>query len=151
MTEFTFKSLNAFQHLQILFLQSLIFNHFNLKQQLYIDLNVLKEFSFDVHVYYVKSRKSLINNFMTDTATIKSDLTLSANCNTFISLFDQKNVKLIFFLNYLLTNIKTQYWLIKLKVTDIVWIIKKIHHMIKTAEKTTIIYTDHFITVFIVC
>jgi len=28
--------------------------HFSLKQQLYIDLNAFKEFSFEVYIYYIK-------------------------------------------------------------------------------------------------
>ncbi len=28
--------------------------HFSSKQQLYINLNAFKEFSFEVHVYYIK-------------------------------------------------------------------------------------------------
>ncbi len=28
--------------------------HFSSKQQLYIDLNVFKEFDFEVHIYYTK-------------------------------------------------------------------------------------------------
>ena len=90
------KKLNVFQHLQMLFLRSLILSHFDSKWQLYINLDVLKEFSFSAHIYYVKSRKSLINDFMTDTAAVKSDLMLSVNCNTFISSFSQKNVKFFF-------------------------------------------------------
>ncbi len=48
------KKLNVFHYLQSLFSQSIILMHFLSKQQLYIDLNVFKEFSFEVHVYYTK-------------------------------------------------------------------------------------------------
>ena len=62
----------------------------------------------------------------------------------------QKKMKSILFLSYLLFNVKTWYWSTEFKVTNIVWIIKKIQHMIKTAEHITIIYTDHSAAVFIV-
>ncbi len=48
------KKLNIFHYLQSLFSQSIILMHFLSKQQLYIDLNVFKEFDFEVHIYYTK-------------------------------------------------------------------------------------------------
>ena len=54
MNELILKKLNIFHYLQSLFSQSIILMHFLLKQQLYIDLNVFKEFSFEVHMYYAK-------------------------------------------------------------------------------------------------
>ena len=38
----------------------------------------------------------------------------------------------------------------KLKIINIVWVVKKVHHMIETVKHTMIVYIDHFITVFIV-
>ncbi len=54
LNELILKKLNIFHHLQSLFSQSIILMHFLSKQQLYIDLNVFKEFSFEAHVYYIK-------------------------------------------------------------------------------------------------
>ena len=121
-----FKKLNIFHHLQILFLRFTIFSHFNSKHQLYIDLDVSKKFDFNVHIYHSKSKINLM------------------------SLFSQKNTKSIFFFNYLFTDAETQYWFTELEVADIVWMIKKIHYMIETAEQIIIIYTDYFIIIFIV-
>jgi len=73
-----------------------VLTHFNLKWQLYIDLNVFKKFEFEVHVYYMK-------------ITIK---------NTEAS--KQKNMKSIFFLSWLLTDIKIQYWSTELKIVSII-------------------------------
>ena len=50
----TSKKLNVFHHLQKLFLRFTILSHFDLKHQLYIDLNVSKKFDFSVHVYHTK-------------------------------------------------------------------------------------------------
>ena len=68
----------------------------------------------------------------------------------FVSLFSQKETEFIFFLSYLFMNTKIKYWSTELKIADIVWVIKKIYHMIKAAEYITIIYTDHSVTVFII-
>lgn len=37
----------------------------------------------------------------------------------------------------------------KLKIADIVWVIKKIYHIIEAIESITIVYIDHLVTVFI--
>ena len=131
----TLKKLNIFHYLQTLFARLSIFSHFNFKHQLYIDLDVLKEFSFNIHIYYAKM-----------------NLTKTSSNNTAESnISEQNKTEFILFLSQLLSDAETQYWFIELKIADIIWIIKKVCHMIKTAEKFTIIYTDHFITVFIVC
>ena len=116
----------------MLFLRLLILSHFDSKQQLYINLNVSKEFEFNVYVYH-----------------IKSDL-MKFSLN-FISWSDQKKTEFILFLSCLLSDVETQYWFTELEIAEIVWIVKKIHHIIKTAEKTTIIYINYFAAVFIVC
>ncbi len=80
----TLKKLNIFHHLQSLFSQPIILMHFLPKQQLYIDLNVFKEFSFEVHVYHTKE--------FTEDNTSK-----------------QKFMKPVLFLSRLLQDAKTQY------------------------------------------
>ena len=64
---------------------------------------------------------------------------------------DQKSIKSILFLNKTLANAETQYWLTELEVTDLIWLVQKIHHMLKLAEKLTIVYTDHSATLSIFC
>lgn len=59
-------------------------------------------------------------------------------------------MKSILFLSWLLTNAETHYWPTELEVTDIVWVVKKVCHMIEITELTTIIYTDHSAVVSIV-
>ena len=48
------KEFAAFKALQALLFKSSFFIHINFKRQLYVDLNVSKEFDFDVMIYYVK-------------------------------------------------------------------------------------------------
>ena len=53
-------------------------------------------------------------------------------------------MQFIMFLNKCLNDAEKNYWLIKLKITDIVWIIKKIKHMIESIEMSSIIiYIDY--------
>ena len=52
-------------------------------------------------------------------------------------------IELILFFNRLLNSVETRYWSTKLKLTDIVWMLKKIRHMIKVFQFSTIIYIDY--------
>ena len=113
-----------------MFFRSIILTHFNLTHQLYVDLKMLKEFRFRAHIYHHWSD----NEIKIDSA----------------SEVKQKNMKSICFFSKLLVNTETRYWLTKLKIVRLVWVVQKIHHMIKSVIKVTIIYTDHFITVNIV-
>lgn len=58
-------------------------------------------------------------------------------------------MKSILFLSRLLINAETRYWPTELKIADLVWVVKKVHHMIKAVKFTTIIYTNHFAAVTI--
>ena len=127
----TSQKLQVFNQLQTIFSYLIILTHFDSVCQLYMNLNALKKYSFRAHIYYCCNE----NEFK-----VNSELEIK-----------QKNIKFIYFLSKLLTNAETQYWLTELKVTDLVWVIQKIQHMIKSVIKVTIIYTDHFITVNIVC
>ena len=52
-------------------------------------------------------------------------------------------IQLIFFLNKLLTDMKTHYWLTELEIICLVWTVKKICHMINESLADTIVWTDH--------
>lgn len=123
--EATSQKLNTFHQLQTLFAQPTILIYFVLKQQLYIDIDAFKKFSFDTHIYHFKKVTTGISK--------------------------QKSMKSILFLSRLLTDAETRYWPTELKIADLVWVVKKVHHMIEAAEFITIIYTDHFTTVTITC
>ena len=123
--ELTLSELNSFHQLQGLFLKLTILIHYDLKCQLYADMNALKEFSFRAHIYYIKESHDSTSN--------------------------QKSMKSILFLNKTLTNAETHYWLTELEVADLIWLVQKICHMLKSAKKLTIVYTDHSVTLDIVC
>ena len=70
--------------MQLLLLKTSILIHFNLKQQLYININIFKEYNIKEYLYYILNE--LLNK-----------------------LSGFKIIQLILFLSYNLINIKTQY------------------------------------------
>ena len=123
--ELTLSELDSFYQLQNFFFRLTILIYYDLKRQLYTDINASKEFSFRAHIYYMKKSHG--------------------------STSDQKSMKLILFLSKSLVNTEIHYWLTELEVIDLIWLIQKICHMLKSAEKLTIVYTDYFTTLSIVC
>ena len=110
---------------------------------LFINLNVNKKFNFNVMIYYIK--KKWLRKIFADE---KHDY------------FSHIVMKFILFLNRVLNSIEIKYWFIKLKIIDIIWILKKVRHLIKTSTSITMIYIDYdvvlkiakqisFITMFI--
>ena len=125
----TLSELSSFHLLQWLFAESTILSHFSSKQQLYVDLNASKEWGFSAHIYHIKKDTDIL---------IKTTS-------------ESKSMKSILFLSWLLINVKTRYWSTELKVAGLVWVVKKIRHMIEAAELFIIVYTDHSAAIFIIC
>ena len=119
------KELNAFHHLQKLFSSPIILVHFDDKRRLFIDLDASKEFGFGAHVYH----------------SLDEDIA---------SIPKQKSQQSILFLSRLLSDAETRYWPTELEIAGIVWVVKKIRHMVEAAKDYTIIYTDHSAAVSIV-
>ena len=86
--------LDSFHHLQSLFSRLTILIHYDLKRQLYADMNASKEFSFEAHIYHMKESDGLTTG--------------------------QKSMESILFLSKTLANIKTHYWPTELKVTGLI-------------------------------
>ena len=116
--------LDSFHQLRGLFSRPTILIHYDLKRQLYADMNTSKEFGFGAHVYHMKESHS--------------------------STSGQKGMKSILFLSKALADTETHYWPMELKVAGLVWLVQKIRHMLKSAKKPTIVYTDHSATLGIV-
>ena len=55
----------------------------------------------------------------------------------------QKSIQPILFLSRELTDPEKKYWSSELEVAGLVWVVKKLRHMIETAELPVIVYTDH--------
>ena len=60
------------------------------------------------------------------------------------------HVQFILFLSKMLTSAKQRYWSIEFEIAALVWIIKKVKHMIETITKTTVIFTNHSVSTSIV-
>ena len=124
--DFTHEKRAAFRDLQIAFAFFTFLIHFDRKRRFYIDLNAFKQWNFAAIVYHV-----LNDSF--------SDVTYSRTI-----------IQSIMFFNRCLNDVEKNYWSTKLKIVDIVWIIRKIKHIIKSIEIfSIIIYIDHFVVVFI--
>lgn len=52
-------------------------------------------------------------------------------------------VQFILFFNKFLNLIESRYWLTKLKLTDLVWMLGKIRHLIEFFKYLTIVYINH--------
>ena len=103
-----------------------------------MNLDDNKEFGYKAHVYH------FFDDEKSDSSKQKSDDEKSTNSSK------QKFQQSIFFLNRLLIDAEMRYWPIKLKVADIIWVVKKIRHMIETIIHIIIIYIDHSIAITIV-
>ena len=118
--EFNELKIIAFKDLQKIFISSIFLTHYNKLRRLYVDLNAFKQWSFAAMIYHV------LNNF-------SDDIT-----------FSRIAMQSIMFLNKCFNDVERNYWFIELKITDIVWIIKKIRYMVESIEMSSIIvYIDH--------
>ena len=103
--------------------------HFNSDRRLHINLNISKKWDFVVMIYY------LLNNSKNQNETTIIIRTL---------------IQSIMYLNKMFNSIEHNYWLTKLKIINIIWMIKKIRYIIEFNKKSfIIIYTDHFAIVLI--
>jgi hypothetical protein len=112
-----------FELIQAAFKNSQFLTHFNLIHQFLIDVNVFKE-EFEVFVYHIKKEREEV----TKSTAIES----------------------IVFLSKILISVKKRYWLIELEIVAVVWVVKKLHHMIRAFKHLTIIWIDHSATTSIV-
>jgi hypothetical protein len=99
--------------------------HANVKKQLYEDVDVSKKFEIDVMIYHLKDEI------------------------TFTSYSFRSNILLVLFLSRQLKSAKKNYWSIELEIADIVFIIRKIRHAIKSFKKSIILFTNHEIALSI--
>ena len=71
------------------------------------------------------------------------------NCLNFEKL-KRIDIESIFFYNRILNVAKMKYWSTKLKITKLIWIIRRIRQIIKTTKYIIIIFTNYFVNIFIV-
>jgi hypothetical protein len=120
LVEPSWRELAGFKDLQALLASSRILVHFDGSRILWIDLDASKEFGFGAMVYHVKDDDT-------------RDLTKYP---------PKTAIQPILFLSRLLSSAETRYWPTELEMAGMVWVVKKVRHMVESA-KGTIIYTDH--------
>ena len=112
----TEEELEAFRDLQSAFRSPTFLVHYDRNRQLYVDLDASKVWGFAAIVYHRS------NDTDTRRTAVQPIMFLSRNINT----------------------AERNYWPTELEVAGIVWVVKKVRHMIDSMEKSpTIIYTDH--------
>ena len=122
------QSINAkyqsYKYLQIKFSKSSFLIHFEAMKSTFVDVDVSKK-NFKIMIFYVQSDSK------------KNDIIIIKN-----------EIQSIMFLNKILIDAETRYWSTKLKMIEMIWIVKKIRHMIESCRKPSIIiFIDHAIIV----
>ena len=133
---------NSYRQLQDSFSRFNWFVHQDFNRVLYVDVDEFRK-SFDVMMYHFKSdndKQSLLNNV---------DLKNAFEIKLSSASFKRKNVESIMFLSRMLTFVEKKYWFIELKMTDLIWLVKRIKHLIETFKHITIIYIDYIVNSFI--
>jgi hypothetical protein len=115
------RELKSFELVQSIFKNSRFLIHFDLMRQFLIDVNAFKN-EFEAFVYHLK----------------RDDMIKSTA------------IEFIVFLSKILIFVEKRYWSIELKIIAMIWIVKKLHHMIKASKHATIIWIDHSVTASIV-
>jgi hypothetical protein len=119
----TNKKMISFLLLQENLIKITLLIHFDKIKWLWIDLNEFKEFDFEVIVFHVTKE------FLKEIWSTKDD------------------IQFIMFLSRLLTIAERNYWSTELETTSLIWVIKKVRHLIQSSEKSMIIQIDHVVIV----
>ena len=116
----TVEEVASFRQLQKAFSTPIFLAHFDPNRQLYIDLDASKRWGFAAMMYHV-----------------------ACDPPDGISV-PRSAVQPILFLSKLLNSAEQNYWPTELEVAGIVWVVKRVRHLIDSTRKPpTIIYTDH--------
>ena len=113
---------DAFQRLQEAFRSPTFLAHYDAARHLFVDLDASKSFGFAAMIYHLKQNQ---------VPGIKDRVA-------------RTDVQPIMFLSRCLNDAERNYWPTELEVAGIVWVVKKIRHMIESNRKPpVIVYTDH--------
>ena len=63
----------------------------------------------------------------------------------------RSDIEPIMFFNRMLNDAEIKYWPTELEMPDLIWVVRKVRHIIKAtkAEKTTVIFIDHAVNISI--
>lgn len=115
-----------YKELQKVFRSPVFLVYYDPARRLHIDLDSSKSWGFAAIVYYVKGDPEI---------------------NVLVA---RTSVEPILFLSKLLNNAERNYWPTELEVAGIVWVVKKIRHLIESTKALlVVIYTDYSAAVLI--
>lgn len=116
-----------FNTLQRLFCKFIFLSHFDFSWCLYIDVNVFKQYKFNIIIYY-------INNNLNNTE------------------WSYQKIQFILFFNKFFIFIEQNYWSTEMKTIELVWVVQKTHHLIKLTlfRLIIIVFTNHSATTLII-
>lgn len=123
------EELKFFKVIQSNFQNSTFLLHFDVKRSLYMNVDAFKRYKFEAILYHVM-RDSEIDIILKNDKTIK---------------FSRTKVQLILFLSKVLSTAKRNYWSTELKMTDLVWLVRKTRHLIEADFNVHIalMFTNH--------
>ena len=122
----------AFNMIQHHFSKAFFLIHFDLSRQLYVDLNTSKKNDMNAMIYHVLKKSHVLE---------ESHVLEKFHVEDTYS--SKMFVQLILFLSKLLNVVESRYWSTKLKLVELIWIFRKIRHLIESTKQSTIIYTNH--------
>ena len=114
----TAEELESYRQLQEAFSRASFLVHFSAERVLFIDIDASKRRGFGAMVYHLKSSADPAKPKRTD-------------------------VEPILFLSRMLNEAEKRYWPTELETAGLVWVVRRVRHMIEAAKHTTVIFTDH--------
>jgi hypothetical protein len=128
------EELNAYESIQEAFKNPGILVHFSPERILFIDIDAAKgEKGFGAMIYHVNGELNYLGS-KTDKKT-PPPRTL---------------VEPIMFLSRLLNIHEQRYWPTELEVACLIWVLRKVRHLVEASKHPTVIWTDHAATIGIV-
>ena len=127
------EEMSAFQDLQDAFRAPTFLVHFDRKRKLYVDIDASKVWGFAAMVYHAQDEESPEKLSRQDELSPGNDKVPARN-----------KVQAIMFLSKSINTAERNYWPTELEVAAIVWVVRKIRHMIEASEAPpVVVYTDH--------
>ena len=122
----------AYRNIQCAFKNPTMLIHADKTRRLFIDLDAAKsDTGFGAIIYHVEGELDYLDG------------------KTKMIPPTRARIQPILFLSRLLNRYEKNYWPTELEVACLVWVLKKVRHLIEAAEKPTIIWTDHAATISI--
>ena len=112
------EEIDSYNQLQEAFSRASFLTHFVSDRQLYIEIDASKARGLGAMIYHLKPGSNPIG-------------------------FKRTDVQPILFLSRLLTNAEQRYWPTELEMAGLVWVVRRIRHLIEGSRHPTVMFTDH--------